>query len=145
MASDFVSGIVDLGEGIGNMIGGAKQRKHAREERKRLEANQRKYEKEMKAQRERENKLNWTPHYASDYVDPYRKTQSKQATTFLSSLMSGDNPLAADTPWSPGAAQAAAGRSDQKYGTLAEALLKDNRNREDSYDMSNPGKIKNPK
>ena len=72
------------------------------------------------------NQLNWEPDYVSDLVQPYQKTQSPLARSFLESLLTGANPsMVSSTRHGANRLQAGAqARFDDQFGGWDQLLAR---------------------
>jgi hypothetical protein len=96
MLGDLFSGI---GSGVAGIYKGMEGRKDAETARKNAQQAQTDYYADLDLQRETAAGGKYDPTYRSQLIGPYQRSQSPLARAYLESLLTGDNPQAAKTPW----------------------------------------------
>lgn len=134
----------DIGEGFGKSGSGFMQFGRGIAERRRARQAYEQQRKEREAQLEAMQKIDYTPKYETDLIDPYKGTQSPAARAFLQSFMTGDNPLMGNASMEMPSTQQERQRGfDQRFGAWDKLLERDAAARAETYDTKSPGKVTN--
>jgi hypothetical protein len=134
----------DIGAGVGQADSGAINVIRGFRDKRRATQAFRDAQAEKAAQLEAEKKIDWTPAYQTDLVEPFKGTQSPAARAYLQSFMTGDSPLLSDPSTElPSAGARRQQNFDQRFGSPDELLRQDAAARKQTYESGSPGEVEN--
>jgi hypothetical protein len=134
----------DIYGGIAKMIGSQERKRNAETEDWRTEQNTKNYYGDKNNYLHALKGLDFQPAYAGDAIGPYKRSESPVARAYLESLLTGDNPQAAASPWSTPTDQVAAKQGfEGRYGGGYDKLLAkgESERSETPWETKTPGKV----
>ena len=133
----------DLFGGLGDIYRGIQGDKSAQRAGADARRNKVQFEQDQADQRRRQRMIDFDPAYASEGVGDYRRSESPAARAYLESLLTGDNPQAAASPWASAGQKATAQNSfGQRYGSTEGMLARGKAHRaETPWAVTTPGPV----
>lgn len=114
----------DLGDSLGKLFSADERRKNSRANEAAAERSLNSYYNDKNKYLHALKNVDFQPAYVGDAVGPYKRSDSPAARAYLESMLTGDNPQAAASPWSTPSQQVATQQGfNQRYGGGYDALL----------------------